>query len=46
MARTNTQHPLPESPVVDSLKAFGAIIRNLRTEQRLRIDESTDRQAP
>lgn len=40
MARTITPHPLPESPVVDSIQAFGAFIRSLRTQQQLRIDDA------
>jgi len=40
MARTITQLPLPESPVVDSVEAFGAFIRSLRTQQQLRIDDA------
>ena len=40
MARTITQQPLPESPVVDSIEAFGAFIRSLRTQQQLRIDDA------
>lgn len=40
MARTITQHPFPESPVVDSIDAFGACIRSLRTQQQLRIDDA------
>ena len=40
MARTITQLPLPESPIVDSVEAFGAFIRSLRTQQQLRIDDA------
>jgi len=40
MARTITQHPFPESPVVDSIEAFGTFIRSLRTQQQLRIDDA------
>ena len=40
MARTITPQPLPESLVVDSIEAFGAFIRSLRTQQQLRIDDA------
>ncbi len=40
MARTITQLPFPESPVVDSVESFGAFIRSLRTQQQLRIDDA------
>ncbi len=38
MARKIRQQPFPESPVVDSVGAFGAFVRSLRTQQLLRID--------
>jgi len=40
MARTITQLPLPESPIVDSVEAFGAFVRSLRTQQQLRINDA------
>ena len=40
MARTITPHPFPDSPVVDSIEAFGAFVRSLRTQQQLRIDDA------
>lgn len=40
MARKITPLPLPDSPVVDSMGAFGAFIRSLRTQQQLRIDDA------
>jgi len=40
MARTITQHPFPESPIVDSVETFGAFVRSLRTQQQLRIDDA------
>lgn len=40
MARTITPSPLPDSPIVDSMEAFGAFIRSLRTQQQLRIDDA------
>jgi transcriptional regulator with XRE-family HTH domain len=40
MPRTITQYPFPESPVVDSIYAFGAFIRSLRTQQQFRIDDA------
>ncbi|MCG7923354.1 MAG: helix-turn-helix domain-containing protein [Candidatus Thiodiazotropha lotti] len=40
MARKITPLPLPTSPVVDSVEAFGAFVRSLRTQQQLRIDDA------
>jgi len=40
MTRTITKHPFPESPVIDSIEAFGAFVRSLRTQQQLRIDDA------
>jgi transcriptional regulator with XRE-family HTH domain len=40
MARKITPLPLPASPVVDSVEAFGAFVRSLRTQQQLRIDDA------
>jgi len=40
MARKIRPHPLPESPVVDSIETFGAFVRSLRTQQQLRIDDA------
>ncbi|MES9905290.1 MAG: helix-turn-helix domain-containing protein [Sedimenticola sp.] len=35
-----TPQPLPESPVIDNLTAFGAHIRSMRTQMQLRIDDA------
>lgn len=40
MARKITPLPLPASPVVDSVEAFGVFVRSLRTQQQLRIDDA------
>ncbi len=40
MAGKIRQHPFPESPIVDSVEAFGAFVRSLRTQQQLRIDDA------
>ncbi|MEJ2611583.1 MAG: helix-turn-helix domain-containing protein [Candidatus Thiodiazotropha sp.] len=40
MARKITPLPLPASPVIGSVKAFGAFVRSLRTQQQLRIDDA------
>ncbi len=40
MARKIRQQPFPESPIVDSVEAFGAFVRSLRTQQQLRIDDA------
>lgn len=40
MARTITLTPRPTSLIIDSLEDFGIIIRSLRTQQQLRIDDA------
>ncbi|MES9858113.1 MAG: helix-turn-helix domain-containing protein [Sedimenticola sp.] len=40
MAGKITPQPLPESPVIDSVTAFGAHIRSMRTQMQLRIDDA------
>ena len=40
MAGKITPRPFPESPVVDSVEAFGAFVRSLRTQQQLLIDDA------
>lgn len=40
MAGKITPIPLPESPCVETAAEFGAFIRSLRTQHRLRIDDA------
>lgn len=40
MARTITPKPLPDKATIESVAEFGAYIRSLRTQQRLRIDDA------
>ncbi|MEJ1367218.1 MAG: helix-turn-helix domain-containing protein [Candidatus Sedimenticola sp. (ex Thyasira tokunagai)] len=40
MAGKIRHHPLPDSPVIDNLAAFGSHIRSMRTKMQLRIDDA------
>lgn len=40
MARKIAPQPLPESPVIETLKEFGAHVRSMRTQMQIRIDDA------
>jgi len=40
VARTITPTPRPTSLIIESLEDFGTMIRSLRTQQQLRIDDA------